>query len=191
MTETPPAPTESRRDLLKKAVVAGGVMWAVPVVDSFITPAAAGGSGVITMATTTLNKWTNGNNAQPSLTALCQNGSIANAGRGSVVFTRDSATNTISATVTLSTGTNITGRFVTILQSTCPSNNAMGTCANTPVVNTGPGAPKWAATPSQGPQTFGPYPIINGATCFVFLLSVSGGGGNEDYASKGPTYLPG
>ncbi len=181
--------TNTRRDLLKKAIVAGGAFWAVPTIDSFVTPAAAGGSGTVTMATTTLNKWTNGNNAQPSLTALCGNGSIANAPRGSVTFTRTSLTNTISATVTLSTGTNITGRFVTILQSTCSANNVAGTCVNTPVVDQGPLAPRWLATPAQGPQIFTAQ-ILPGATCFVFLLSVSGGGGNEDYATKGPTYLP-
>ena len=42
----------SRRDLIKRSAVAGGILWATPVIESVLTPAAAAGTPAPTTSTT-------------------------------------------------------------------------------------------------------------------------------------------
>lgn len=169
-TPTPSgAPDTDRRALLKKAVVAGGLFWTVPVIDSVLSPAAAV-SGTTIVG---LFKTINGNNLpDPALPALCTTGAVGNSGRGSVTFVRSESPATICATVTLSTGTSAVGRDVYILQST-----SVG-CVGGTVTRVG----VWAASPALGPQTFC-APIVSGATSFVIALQLSGGGGVDGWSS--------
>ena len=166
---TSPSDPTDRRALLKKALVAGGVFWAVPAIDSFVSVAAA-----VSGATTVhLFKTLNGNNTpDPALSALCTVGAIGNSRRGSVVFTRSEGPATIRAAVTLSTGTSAVGRAVYILQSSA------STCLGGSVTQVG----TWAASPALGPQTFS-APIVPGATRFVIALQLSGGGGVDGWSS--------
>jgi hypothetical protein len=169
----------SRRSMLKKSAVAGGLVWSIPVIESITAPAAAQGS-LETQVTTPLEKVTNGLAEIPP-SETCVKGSQSNVGRGSVTFTRTAADpDRICAAITLTTGTDITGREVRILQS---ANGAL--CADPAPAPIG----SWAATPLQGPQTFC-APVVTGVTHFVVWLSVSGGGGNDDYATEGPTPVP-
>ena len=172
----------SRRDLLKKAVVAGGIAWTAPVIQTAFVPAAAQ-SGV-TSVPSPLEKVTNGQATIP-LSTSCILGEQSNVGRGDVVFTRTAANpSELCVTITLSTGTIITGREVYILQSQSDGGGGF-TC----VSGTGSFAGIWAASPSAGPQTFCTT-IVSPATHFVVVLAVSGGGGNDDYASTGPLAVP-
>lgn len=164
----PSDPTD-RRALLKKALVAGGVFWAVPTIDSFVSVAAA----VSGSTTVGLFKTLNGNNTpDPALSALCTTGAVGNSGRGSVVFTRSEGPPTICASVTLSTGTSAVGRAVYILQSSATA------CLGGSATQVG----TWAASPALGPQTFC-APIVAGATRFVIALQLSGGGGVDGWSS--------
>jgi len=45
-TGVPAKPGFSRRDLIKRGAVVGTVVWAAPVIDSFVSSASAAGSGV-------------------------------------------------------------------------------------------------------------------------------------------------
>ena len=166
----------SRRTLIKGAVVGAGVLWVTPVVESFISPAAA----VSGTATTGLFKSGNGS-ANPALTTLCQAGAGSTAGRGSAVFTRtEGTTPQICVTVTLSTGADASSRSIYILQS-----NAGGSClgGTTTAVGT------WSSSAPSGPQTFC-APIVAGATKFVVAQQLTGGGGNDGWASSPPVSLP-
>lgn len=158
----------SRRTLLKGAAFGAGAFWVAPTIDSLVTPAAAASGST----TASLSKATNGNNTYPA--GFCTLGTGGNGPRGGVVFTRkESPTPTICATITLSTGTNITGRVVTFYQS---SGTTTLTCVgSTTAANTWP-----SNTP--GPYTFC-APILAGATNFFVAVDVSGGAGNDAYAS--------
>lgn len=165
--------------MLKKSAVAGGLMWTTPVIESVTAPAAAQGS-VGTVVTSPLQKVTNGLATIPEA-EVCVTGSQSNVGRGDATFTRTAADpDQICVAITLSTGTDITGREVYILQST-----AAGVCADPAAAPIG----IWASNPQQGPQSFC-APVLIGATHFVVWVSVSGGGGNDDYASVGPIPVP-
>jgi hypothetical protein len=94
----------------------------------------------------------------------------SNAGRGSVSFTRTDSTNTISVTITLDSGPDITGRDIYILQSNGTS------CLATTYVG------DWLASPANGPQTF-TATIVSGARLFAVHMPVSGGGGTDIYTS--------
>jgi hypothetical protein len=163
-----------RRDLLRKGVVAGGLVWASPVIDSALSPAAA--QSAPSTATAELFKSGNGS-ANPPLASLCQTGATSTAGRGTAVFTRTGTT--ICVTVTLSTGADAQSREIYILQSTAGQTCLGGTA--TPVGT-------WAAVPAAGPQTFC-APIAPGATRFVVAQQLSGGGGNDGWSSS-PVSLP-
>ena len=171
-----PDPT-GRRALLKQATAAGALLWAAPVVDSFVSVAAA--ASTIATATVGLFKSSNGS-ADPSLTSLCGTGAASPAPRGTAVFTRASGGGMICVTGTLSTGADAQSRDIYILQST-----AGGTCVGGTVTKVG----SWAATPSSGPQTFC-APVAPGATHFVVAQQLSGGGGNDGWSSKPPISLP-
>ena len=162
-----PDPT-SRRALLRKAAAVGGLLWAVPTIDSFVSVAAAS-SGT---TTATLFKTVSGNQ-NPPLTSVCTSGALTSNVRGAAVWTRSEGPATICVTVTLSNGTSTTGRDVYILQS------STGGCLAGTVTPVG----SWAATPAAGPQTFC-TPIVSGATRFVVALQLSGGAGNDSYASS-------
>ncbi len=167
-----------RRSLLKKGAVAGGLLWAVPTVDS-VFMAAAAQSSPPTTATAGLFKSGNGS-SNPPLLSLCQVGATSTAGRGTAVFTRTQSPPTICVTVTLSTGADAQSRDIFILQST-----AGQTCVGGTVTAVG----TWAASPAAGPQTFC-APIVSGATNFVVAQQLTGGGGNDGWASKPPVSLP-
>ena len=109
----------SRRTLLKGAAVGAGVLWVTPVVESFISPAAA------VSGTGTVGLFKSGNgSSNPALSSLCGTGATSTAGRGTAVFTRtEGATPQICVIVTLSTGADASSRSIYILQS-----NSGGTC---------------------------------------------------------------
>jgi hypothetical protein len=162
-------PTTDRRALLKKAVVAGGLFWTMPAIDSVLSPAAAA-SGTTTVG---VFKTINGNNfPDPPLATLCTVGAVGNSGRGSATFVRSESPATICVTVTLSTGTSAVGRDVYILQS-----SSVG-CVGGSATRVG----VWAASPALGPQTFC-APVDSGAAWFVVALQLSGGGGVDGWSS--------
>jgi hypothetical protein len=170
MSEGTTAPTTgpSRRLLLKGAVAGAGALWLTPAIGSYVTPAAAA-SGT---ATQSLQKDPNGTLALRCGVG-CDTNQCSNAGRGSVTFVRTAGTSpTISATITLSSGPDITGRTVYILQG----NGAGGCVAQSLAPNA------WAATPQNGPQTF-TVPVASGATWFAVMIPQSGGGGTDIYTS--------
>jgi hypothetical protein len=171
----PTHPGHSRRTLLKGAAVGAGVLWVTPVVESFISPAAA------VSGTGTVGLFKSGNgSSNPALTTLCQNGPGSPAGRGTAVFTRtEGGTPQICVTVTLSTGADASSRSIYILQS-----NAGGTCLGGSVTAVG----TWSASAPSGPQTFC-APIVSGATRFVVAQQLTGGGGNDGWSSA-PVSLP-
>lgn len=179
MSDPPTSPELlQRRDLLKKAAVAGGVLWTLPTIDSFLSVAAAA-SGTLTNVP--LVKSLNGNNIpDPPLSTTCTQGGIGNSRRGTVVWTRSESLGTICATITLSTGTSAVGREVFILQS------ATSGC----IGGTATRAGIWQGAPANplGPQTFC-MPLLSGATTFVVALQLSGGGGVDGWSSV-PATLP-
>ena len=165
-TPTHPSEPTDRRALLKKALVAGGVFWAVPAIDSFVSVAAA-----VSGATTVLLRKTVSGSADPALSAICLVGGVHTV-RGSVVFTRSEAPSRICASVTVTSGPSVVGRQVFLLQSSSSA------CVGGTVTPVG----TWAASPAGGPQTFC-APIVAGATRFVVALQLSGGGGTDSYSS--------
>lgn len=177
--ERPPldAAARQRRRLIKHAAAAGGILWVTPLMDSIVSVAAA--ASVPTTATASL--WKSGNgSANPPLGNLCSTGATSTAGRGTAVFTRNDTLGTICVTVTLSTGADAQSRSIFILQST-----AGGTCVGGTTTPVG----FWAASPAAGPQTFC-APIASGATAFVIAQQLTGGGGNDGWASAPPVSLP-
>lgn len=171
MSYLPTSPDSiQRRNLLKKAAAAGGVIWAVPTIDSFLSVAAAA-SGTVTVP---LRKSLNGNNTpDPALSVLCTTGGIGNSVRGSTVWVRSEGPATICVTITMTTGTSAEGRTVFILQA--GADGCIGGTA-TPVGT-------WATSPAGGPQTYC-APIEAGATLFVVALTFSGGGGVDGWSSE-------
>ena len=166
----------ARRTVLKGAVAAAGVAWAVPTIDSFVSPAAAAsGTTTTTTSTTTpptttatanLQKDPNGTLTNRCLQG-CSGGGCSNAGRGSAIFSRTG--NQISVTITLTSGPGTAGREIWIMQTdgvTC-QNVLAGT---------------WAGTPLGGPQTF-TATISPGMTKFSVHNQASGGGGTDIYTS--------
>jgi hypothetical protein len=169
-------PLLRRRSLILKGLTAGGLVWAAPVIQS-VTSVAAAASGPRT-ATASLFKSGNGS-ANPPLVDLCQLGATSTAGRGTAVFTRTDNPPTICVTVTLSTGADAQTREIFILQST-----GGATCVGGDVTPVG----TWAPVPPAGPQTFC-APIASGATRFVVAQQLSGGQGNDGWASSPPVAL--
>jgi hypothetical protein len=167
---TDPINGPSRRLLLKGAVAGAGALWLAPAIESYVSPAAA----VSGTATQSLQKDPNGTLAARCGTG-CDSNQCSNAGRGSVTFVRTAgATPTISATITLSSGPDITGRSIYILQG---NGSPTGTCIAQSLAPT-----VWAATPLNGPQTF-TVPVASGATWFAVMIPQSGGGGTDIYTS--------
>jgi hypothetical protein len=167
----PPTSPESlqRRTLLKKAAVAGGALWTLPTVDSFLSVAAAASATV----TVPLVKTLNGNSQpDPPLPELCTTGGTGNSVRGSAVWVRNEGPPRICVTITLSTGVTVVNRQVYILQS-----NGSG-CVGGTVTKVG----DWSAAQPGGPQTFC-TPILAGATSFVVALIFSGGLGVDGFSS--------
>ncbi|MEO6628482.1 MAG: hypothetical protein ABIP03_07910, partial [Aquihabitans sp.] len=158
-----------RRAAMKAALggAAAAAVMTAPRIGNFtiVPPYAAAASG---SATGALLKATNGSAGYPA--NFCTAGTGANAARGSATFVRSGSPATICVTITLSTGTDITGRTVTIFQS-----NNVG-CVGSTVAGT------WAASPAQGPQTFC-VAVMDGATKFFVNLDISGGTGNQAWAS--------
>ena len=158
-----------RRAAMKAALggaVAAAAMTAPRITNFTVVPSyAAAYSG---SATGNLTKATVGSAGYPS--NFCTVGTATNVARGSASFVRSGTPATICVTITLSTGTSITGRSVTIFQS-----NASG-CLGSTVVGT------WAAAPAAGPQTFCAA-VLAGATKFFVNLDISGGTGNQAWAS--------
>ena len=165
-----------RRSLILKGLTAGSLVWAAPLIHS-VTSVAAAASAPRT-ATASLFKSGNGS-ANPPLLDLCQVGATSTAGRGTAVFTRTDDPPTICVTVTLSTGADAQTREIFILQS-----NAGATCVGGQATPVG----TWAAIPAAGPQTFC-APIVDGATRFVVAQQLSGGQGNDGWASSPPVAL--
>jgi hypothetical protein len=166
-----------RRSLIKKGLTAGGLLWTVPAIDS-IRMVAAAQSGP---TTATASLWKSGNGqTNPPLVDLCQFGADSPAGRGEAVFTRTEDPPTICVTVTLSTGADAASRDIFILQS-----NPAQTCVGGETTRVG----TWAASPAAGPQTFC-APIVSGATRFVIAQQLTGGGGNDGWASAPLVDLP-
>jgi hypothetical protein len=168
----PEQPTEStsgpsRRLLLKGAVAGAGALWLTPAVESYVTPAAA----VSGTATSSLQKDPSGTLASRCGVG-CDTGLCSPAGRGSAVFVRTAgATPTISVTLTLASGPDITGRSIYILQ---------GDGTNCVAQSLAPTV--WAASPQNGPQTF-TVNVAAGATWFAVMIPQSGGGGTDIYTS--------
>lgn len=149
--------------------MAGGAIWAVPTIESFVTRAAAASGGGVTTANTTLQKSINGNSTpDPANTVLCTTGSQGNAPRGTVVFTRDPIAGTICATITPA-GPSHSGRNVFILQS--DATTCLGGAATAAGV--------FPATPTA---TFC-APLVAGATFFAVSLNLLGGGGTDGTTS--------
>lgn len=160
---------------MKKAAVAGGLVWVAPAVDS-LTVLAAAASGQVT---TEMRKAVSGS-ANPGLASICANGAVSNQVRGTVTYDRIENPARISFTITLASLQPGFDREVILLQS-----NALDGCLSPisppTVIDT------WTDADGLGPRTFGPIPILSGAngpaTNFVADLAQNGGGSNHDWAS--------
>ncbi len=187
----------TRRSVLKKAAVAGGLVWAAPVVESLVLPAAATSGGPIESV---LYKGSASPGGVPTLDQACTGSyGTGNTDRGTVSFTRSEngdGTSTITVEISVQNPT-INGDGCCPGDFGCvdPGREVLLFAADGSVSCITPtgkvGTPSCFTAPANTVQQFTfSLPSDSTAEYFSVRLLESGGGGTDNYWSFPLASLP-